>query len=54
MLCFNLIIFYDMFILQIPMVSFLRQCEANILVALIEGCVGGGGVLGVGVLVEML
>ena len=27
-------------------ISFLWQCEANILVALIEGCVGGGGVSG--------
>ena len=43
---FNLIILYDMFILQISIVSFLQQCEANILVALIEGCVGGGGVSG--------
>ena len=43
---FNLIILYDIFILQISIISFLLHCEANILVALIKGCVGGGGVRG--------
>ena len=37
---FNLIILYELFILQI---SFLLHCEVNILVALIEGCGGSGG-----------
>ena len=41
---FNLIIFYDMFILQISSVSFYGT-EANILLALIEGC-GWGWQLG--------
>ena len=35
-----------MFILQISIVCFLPHCEANMLVALIKGCVGGGGVSG--------